>query len=202
MKRRVIAIDCDDVIVKTADTTIAYYNRIHGASLTLEKFYSDDLEAWGTPDDATVIKRVNDYLRTDDFIHQEPMREALAAIRWLKRHHELHIVTGRPLFIEQATKAWLSTHFPDTFTSAVFTNFFKLDDEGVSPTKPLTKAEVCRQIGADILIDDHLGHALDVAQADIDVLLFGDYPWSKEGVLPKNVVRVKSWSDVRRYFDA
>lgn len=202
MKRRVIAIDCDDVIVRTAETTIAYYNKKHGTALTLDKFYSDDLEAWGTTDNATAIKRVNDYIRTDDFIHQEPMQEALAVIRWLKRHHELHIVTGRPLFIEQATKEWLSIHFPDTFASAVFTNFFKLDDNGISSVEPMTKAEVCRQIGADVLIDDHLGHALDVGRADVDVLLFGDYPWNKHDGLPANIVRVKTWSGVRRYFDA
>jgi uncharacterized HAD superfamily protein len=202
MKKRVIAIDCDDVIVKTAETTIVHYNKKYGTALSLEKFYSDDLSAWGAPDDATAIKRVNAFIRTDAFIHQEPMQEAIAVIRWLKRHHELHIVTGRPLFIEQATKDWLSKHFPNTFTSAVFTNFFKLDDDGAEPVTPMTKAAVCKQIGADILIDDHMGHALDVAEAGIDVLLFGDYPWNKQEVLPNNVARAKTWVDVRRYFDA
>jgi hypothetical protein len=42
----------------------------------------------------------------------------------------------------------------------------------------------CRSIGADVLIDDNVGYAMDCADAGIQVLLFDwehSYPWSKLG---------------------
>lgn len=41
---------------------------------------------------------------------------------------------------------------------------------------------MCRQIGADVLIDDNPTYAYDCAQHGINVLLYdweGAYPWSK-----------------------
>jgi hypothetical protein len=43
-------------------------------------------------------------------------------------------------------------------------------------------AAVCRTIGAQVLIDDNVGYAMECANAGIDVLLYdweGSYPWSK-----------------------
>jgi hypothetical protein len=47
------------------------------------------------------------------------------------------------------------------------------------------KSDICASIGADVLIDDNVGYALDCAHNGIRVLLYdweGGYPWSK---LPK-----------------
>lgn len=41
---------------------------------------------------------------------------------------------------------------------------------------------MCRSIGADVLIDDNVGYALDCANTGIQVLLYDwedSYPWSK-----------------------
>jgi hypothetical protein len=57
-----------------------------------------------------------------------------------------------------------------------FGNHFAL--EGASRSK----SEICASIGAQVLIDDNVGYALDCAAAGISVLLYdweGGYPWSK-----------------------
>ncbi len=46
------------------------------------------------------------------------------------------------------------------------------------------------------LIDDHLHHALTVAECDINVLLFGDYPWNQASHLPDTIRRVRDWHEV------
>lgn len=82
--------------------------------------------------------------------------------------------------------------FSDVFQSVVFTSM----RDGKR-----SKVDVCRELCVSILIEDHLGHALPVAKAGIEVLLFGDYSWNQADSLPVNVHRVKDWAAVLQYFD-
>ena len=64
------------------------------------------------------------------------------------------------------------------------------------------KSEICAAIGAQVLIDDNPGYALDCAEAGMQVLLFDwhlNYPWAKtEGNGPShpNITRVADWAAV------
>lgn len=194
MKRLTIAVDCDDVIVPTAAVTLDYYNRTYGTAVALKDFYSNDLSLWSAPDDATAIRRFNEFMETDEFFDLVPTKDTIEALRELAAHHELHIVTGRPDFIEAATLAWLKRHLPDVFKTVVFTNYFT---SNISSGKSLSKAEICQQIGVDYLIDDHLHHAEVTAAEGIRVLLFGNYPWNQATKLPPLVTRVKDWRHVK-----
>lgn len=60
----------------------------------------------------------------------------------------------------------------------------------------IRKAQVCQDIGADLLIDDHLSHAELAAKCGVQVFLFGDYPWNKADSLSPNITRVGGWGDV------
>ncbi|HJQ09334.1 MAG TPA: hypothetical protein VJ836_07690 [Candidatus Saccharimonadales bacterium] len=185
MKKLKIAVDCDDVIVPTAPLILKHYNKTYGTKIALKDFYSNDLAVWDTPDNATAIQRVEAYIATDEYQRAEPFLEAVRVTRALSQYHELHMVTGRPSFLLKATENMLAQHFPDIFQSIEFTHFFGI--------KSRSKAEVCRELGIDLLIDDHLHHALVVGACGIDVLLFGNYPWNQSASLPANVRRVPDW---------
>src|SRR6266550_1103303 len=165
MSKRIIAIDCDDVIVATAAAILRYYNKTYGTNIDLKDFYSNDLKVWAVDDDKTAVQRVEKFLATDEYQQLEPFREAIEVTQQLSKHHELHIVTGRPDFLALATKAMLARYFPDIFHSVEFTNFFG--------QKSRPKAQVCLDLGVDVLTDDHLHHAETVAACGIKVLLFG-----------------------------
>jgi len=188
MKRLKIAVDCDDVIVPTAGLILQHYNQTYGTRLQLKDFYSNDLSLWGAPDAATAIQRVEAYTKTDEYQQTKPFTEAIEIIRSLHAHHDLHIVTGRADFLQMATTDMLATYFPDIFKTVEFTNFFG--------TKSRPKADVCRELGVDFLIDDHLHHATTVAACGTKVLLFGDYPWNQARELPANIQRVANWQAV------
>jgi hypothetical protein len=64
-----------------------------------------------------------------------------------------------------------------------------------------TKAELCRELDIDYLIDDQLKHCIGVAEIGIRALLFGDYSWNQVNQLPKMVTRVKDWAAVLEYFN-
>lgn len=183
-----IAIDCDDVLVPTAQSILDHYNKTYGTSIPLEQLYSKDPVVWSVQDYSEAVRRVQAYLSSPEYLNLPPFKEAIGVIAKLSKRYELHVVTARHDELAEATKRMLAEHFPDLFKSIEFTNHF---GEGAR-----TKAQVCQAIGAQILIDDHLNHVELAAECGIQVLLFGDYPWNKASSLPPNIARVLDWDDV------
>ncbi len=202
VKKLIIAVDCDDVIVGTTLAIIRYYNATYGTTLHPKDFYSGDLSAWGVQDDDTAITRVNAYHVTDEYRHMPPLENAVTVLKYLSAMHEVHVVTGRADSQQADTKRWLNEYFKGVFATTEFTNFVVLSEFA---SKTRSKADVCAQLGVEVLIEDHLHHARLVAARGIDVLLFGDYPWNVVGPtdapLPSNIIRVKDWQAVQEWFD-
>lgn len=196
MKQLVIAVDCDDVIVETMPVIVRHYNETYVTNLTLADVYSKNLTAWGVDNEDEAIRRVNDFMEK----HAEslkPLQHAVDTLVELSQRHEMHLITGRADFLQQATEQWVERHLPGLFTSIEFTNYVVISDQ-VHTSR--TKLEVCQQIKADILIDDHIHHASQVAAGGITVLLFGAYPWNTSDViLPSNIIRVSDWHQVLEY---
>lgn len=189
--RLTIAIDCDDVVVATSPALIAHYNKRYGTHLELKDMYGTDPAAWGVETDQEAIARSEAYLRTDAFKQMAPSEATIASIKRLAEYHELHMVTGRSDFLESATITMVELYFPGLFAS--------IEHTGMYGKKPRSKADVCAIIGADLLIDDHLIHAEQVAERGIHVLLFGNYPWNQTTkALPKYIRRVQDWKEVEK----
>lgn len=188
MGYRVIAIDLDDVIINSSPIVAAYYNKRYGTNVGLKDMYSENLKAWGVSDGNVSIARVEKFLATEEFLNIPPSHEAISTIMMLSKKYELHIVTGRSFLIESETRKHIEHYFPKIFKSVEFTNLYT--------HKKRNKADVCMAIGAGLLIEDHLGHAVPVAEAGIDVLLFGDYPWNQTINLPRNMKRVLNWKEI------
>jgi len=115
------------------------------------------------------------------------------------------IVTARQQFVADLTKKFVDRHYPGIFESIYFANHFLTEQEKLTfISKP--KSVICRDVHAQLLIDDSLENAIEVAKAGIPVLLFdlnGSYKWNKlaDGqTLPDKVTRVKSWKDVQAWF--
>lgn len=70
---------------------------------------------------------------------------------------------------------------------------------GLSGRK-VRKVELCRQLGAAMLIDDSLHYVREMAEEGMSAVLFdmeGKYGWNKDKEeLPAGVVRLKSWHEV------
>lgn len=103
----------------------------------------------------------------------DPLPGAYEALLQLKQRYNLHIITSRQHKLEDITKKWIHTHFPDIFSELHFGNHYAT--EGKKRSKP----EMCREIGAKLLIDDSLVYATQCVQAGIPVVLFGNYAWNQ-----------------------
>lgn len=191
IERLTIAVDCDDVLVPTAEQIVAAYNRDYGTQLELKDFYSPaSLDTWGTDDEKIAIERVGQFLRSDEHAAMQPNPEAIKAIASLALSHELHLVTGRSDYLEPVTQQTIDTYFHGCFTSIEHTNYF----EG---NKKRSKGEVCAALGADVLIDDHIVHGESVLESGLRrVIIFGNYPWNQADGLPEGMVRCNNWPAV------
>lgn len=195
MKRLVIAIDCDDVLIPTAPEIIKAYNHEYGTTLDVADFYSRDPSKWGVDDIAQASARVGKYLLSDAHAAIAPTDEAVRAVSHLAKHHELHLVTGRSRALRQLTVAMVEKYFSDCFASIELTDFY--DD-----AHRRTKGDVCQSIGADILVDDHLEHIESVLAVGMkEVIVFGEYPWNQSSTMPQGAKRCKDWVEVTAEVD-
>ena len=135
------------------------------------------------------IARVHDFYRTPEHDATLPLIDAPEVVRHLSSRYTLHIITSRVDEIRDLTLAWLERHFPQMFTSAQFINNY-----GPTSGVKRTKADVCTELSADLMIEDSLEHARSIAAIGIPVILI-DCPWN-QGDIPENVYRVASWRDI------
>ena len=120
---------------------------------------------------------VHEFFKSQHFQEGIPtIPGASDALLRLKESCDLVVVTSRQHIIQEATLEWIDRHYPSIFQEVYFGNHFAL--EGVSRKK----SDICKSIGASVLIDDNPGYAKECAEAGINVLLYDwdqGYPWSK-----------------------
>ncbi|OJA07628.1 hypothetical protein AZE42_01122 [Rhizopogon vesiculosus] len=183
------------------------HNKTYGTQMTLNDFYynyywkASRNPSWGTP--STTRAKIWEFYISGQMSKARPVpgaREGVEALRALG--YRLIIVTARSKEGQAGSWAWVERWFPGCFHSMICTGQFlnspgKPVQDGVgsmtsahknndTPTK-LSKAQVCIDIGAKLLIDDSLEHALacvnyiplDGVAKPPPVLLFGSYEWNK-----------------------
>ncbi|KAF9431156.1 hypothetical protein BGZ76_000523 [Entomortierella beljakovae] len=204
--RKVIAVDLDEVLARTSLAIAEFHNDTYGTSLTMQDFISYDYtKIWGGTREESITKwRL--FFDSPYFLKVEPVEGSLETLKLLKsRRFSLVIVTARQQFVAELTKKFVDRHFPGIFESIYFANHYLTEQEKLNfISKP--KSIICRDVHAQLLIDDSLEIATEVAKAGIPVLLFdhqGSYKWNKlkDGEkLPDKVTRVKSWKEIQDWF--
>jgi 5'(3')-deoxyribonucleotidase len=199
-QRPTIAVDIDDVLAANAAGFAAYSKRRWGVEMTAADYDEDWPKAWGV---SMEVGRqwADEYHNSEAFREYASIEHALPVLRDLKQHYRLIIVTSRRKTLQPDTLEWIDEHFPGIFEEIHFAGIWD-DYDDARKALQVTKSDICKELGADYLIDDQVKHCKAAAEAGIDSLLFGDYRWNAtDGVLPDNVARVTDWPQVREYFD-
>lgn len=190
--KKVIAVDIDEVLANFVDYFIEYHNLEYETTITKDKFITFELsEIFETTVEEMNLK----FRKFKDQGHNlklEPIKGSKRGIdKLIKRGYKLHIVTSRPETIKDDTSKWVEKFFPGKFVQVhhAFNKYYE------PLLQNLTKAEICRKIGARVLIEDNLDLALDSSENGITVLMM-DAPWNQTDSLPENVIRVKSWEEI------
>lgn len=87
------------------------------------------------------------------------------------------------------TKDWISTHFPEIGKENIFfVNHFS--------NTALPKSVVCKNHGIDLMIDDHIDNARDLAENNITTILL-EKPWNRHHRFEHPLIyRVKDWQEI------
>lgn len=202
MKRKIIAIDIDDVIAQGTEAFRLRVNLEMGVSLSREAYMIPDNTFWGYYervweayglDAASVPLDKIDAEMALDQSHVPLLPGAAYAIGELAKHYDIAIITARDTKWKNATHKWLADKFGDVFIDIYFA--------GNSLDKTAkTKGQACREVGAEWLIDDNPEHCITAQAEAVKAILFGDYGWHHEA--PKDITRCSDWPAVLDYFNA
>lgn len=198
MKRKIIAVDLDDVLAANAEAFVAYSNERWGTRLQVDDFTEHWGELWQIDHDE-VVKRSEDYHTSGTVMTYRHFPEAKPVLARLSEDYRLILVTSRRRLIEKETRDWINQFFPGYFEDLIFAGFY--DDTTNKNPYAQTKAEIIRHLSVDFLIDDHPKHCIAAVKAGIPALLFGDYGWNRDIEIPQHVTRVRGWRDIERYFE-
>ncbi len=200
MPKKTIAVDIDEVLAQFAESFVDFSNQRWLTNLTPEDWDEHWSELWGTEHDET-DRRAQDVYKSETFRRAKKIDTADEALRKLSEKYRLVIVTSRHRAVSKDTLEWIKQHFGSLFEEVHFTGIWDDLEKGMLERLKTTKAEVCKQVGADYLIDDAPKHCIAAAEAGITALLFGNYKWNRGTELLPNMVRVKNWQEVLDYFD-
>jgi 5'(3')-deoxyribonucleotidase len=187
MERKVIGLDFDDVLLHCFKDLVRFNNDRYGTKHELHEFTSyQPTELWGC-DYTEVMRRVKEFHESDYARKLQPIEGAVEAVTKLATDYDLVIVTMRPPETESFSRELLK-QFPDVFKHIHFLGSW----EGTYGKK--NKADICKEAGAALFVDDGLYNAETLSKAGIPVLLF-DAPWNQTDTLPDLVTRVRSWEE-------
>ncbi|EEF46186.1 conserved hypothetical protein [Ricinus communis] len=194
----VVAVDVDEVLgnfVSALNRFIAdRYSSNHSVS---EYHVYEFFKIWNCSRDEADI-RVHEFFKTSYFKSGiYPIPGAQKVLQKLSRLCKLSVVTSRQNVIKDHTVEWIEKHYPGVFQEIHFGNHFALDGE----SRP--KSEICRSLGATVLIDDNPRYAIECAEVGIKVLLFdyeNSYPWCKADSVDQHplVTKVCNWEQVEQ----
>lgn len=194
-KRLVIGVDLDDVVFSFNDAFHAYHNAKYGTNVLRKDLITYDMEKIMNCTLEEAKEKVLEFVATPEHADALPVAGATKALVRLSRRHSLHIITARGEQIEGVTVKWVEKNFPRHFESINLTNQF-FDTSG----KAITKIDVCKRLGIELMIEDSPRNARQLAEAGVPVILL-DAPWNQRE-MPENVTRVYSWAEIAREIDA
>ena len=191
MKKKVVAVDFDDVVYDCNTTLALWHNGAYGSNYT-----RDDVRSWHLwhtweCSEEEAVRRVEEFLLSDAHDTGLPVSGSLEALKAIALQYELHIITARSDHHRPKVMEWLAHHLPGVFHAAHFTNYW-LKDAAVQRSK----RQVCSELSAVCLIEDSMHNAHDVAESNTPVLLF-DTPWNKTFEPHPLVTRVYSWKEIQ-----
>ncbi len=197
----VIACDIDEVLFPYLSGYVKYWNRVHNTRLSTSDFTSYDFTVVHKDHSVEYIAdMVYAFHNEPEFVQVEPLTGSLEAVHALQQLGDLHIVTARQAVIANKTHDWIKKHFGIESDRIHIGNHYSRSTDACTTKR--SKAEMCKVIGAKILIDDSLTYANECAEIGMHVVLFdldGSYGWNKhrdtESTLHPNITRVYSWAE-------
>eukprot|EP00612_Vaucheria_litorea_P001644 CAMPEP_0171456040 /NCGR_PEP_ID=MMETSP0945-20130129/2692_1 /TAXON_ID=109269 /ORGANISM="Vaucheria litorea, Strain CCMP2940" /LENGTH=182 /DNA_ID=CAMNT_0011981397 /DNA_START=29 /DNA_END=575 /DNA_ORIENTATION=- len=180
----VIAIDVDEVLCDFLPTVAEWHNEVYHTDFHADQFFTYEFHTtWGGSKEAS-DEKMHEFFQSEKFLNGVPVVEGARHILSAHCHEPASALAD-------LTEKWLLKNFGSIFKTINFGNLY--GSEGLKRNK----SEMCRDVGAEVIIDDSLKYALECSKLDMAVILFGNYAWNKSHLkLPENVHRASTWAEV------
>jgi uncharacterized HAD superfamily protein len=196
-QRRVflIALDVDEVLADFLAKLLEYHNQEYGSRLRREDFYTYDWwHVWGGSSEEA-FRKFYQFMLTPLAEAVEPMPGAIEGVRALKRAgHRLEVITGRPKQLSYLTQEWLDRWFGKLIDG------FHSTDMHIFNHGHDSKGTLCRDLRADLLIDDMYKYGEECLDFSVPFLLY-DSPWNRAYPLRPGMRRAKNWPEIVNIVD-
>lgn len=190
---KILWVDLDEVLAETVNEVLKYNNyMIKGQSITrndISDYYVSNIPKYNLIKEDAV-----DFFWS---VLKSPSRENILPVQWAKEKlKQLHkqwrkivVVTARREEISEYTKHWLDRFYPEIIDNVVFANHFS-DNE-------VPKSTLCKQQWIQIMVEDNLDFAMELAQFGINVYLL-DKPRNRHynPLIHLWVHKIYHWSEI------
>jgi len=195
---QLIAIDIDDVIADTKAAARAWVTVASGIVLD-ESVYESHSGYWDYYNRIWAAHGISG-VRYEQFLdeliedqsHMPLLAGAQFAVRELRKNYRIVLITARDPLLEKATRRWIDEHLGNDI------QLFLSSNPLVRSTHK-SKGQLCRELGASLLIDDNVENCKSALDAGVKAILFGRYAWQKDP--PLQAVNIRSWPEVLEYID-
>ena len=187
-----IGFDLDDVVADFFPAFLRFYNQRHNQNYSLKDIISYWIWEVGIgKDKEEAIALVDEFHDSECYDDSPPVKGAREGLEELKQLHPvLYIVTSRPLRFREKTDRFIGNHFSEIPLTMCYSNDFH-DGSGYS------KADIGKNLGLDLFVEDCLKYGVALAKAGIPTLLL-DRPWNQNGQPLGNITRVYNWEEIVR----
>lgn len=192
-----VALDLDEVLGDSMQAFVAFHNQHYETDLKLNDFYTYQFEDILNVSPEVGQERIKQYYKSRYFAEILPVSGAVEGVEELSKYHDLVVVTARHLLIEQQTRAWLNNYFGSRLSKVYFAQSYHRVEGGAK------KSEICKELGAELIVEDCHEYAIECAPVLNQVLLI-DRPWNqskpedinlKEPASSK-IKRVHNWDEI------
>ena len=182
-----IGLDIDNVLVDTIRPMISWHNIKYGTSYSREDITKFDYWKIFGLSMEQAIRDFHEMIREENDLIT-PMPYAIENMEKLEMHDKLAI-SSRSTCIKEETEKCLEKHFGKGIREIYLANGFGFGEGNV-----LTKSEIARKLEVELVVEDSMEEAREIAKSGIKVFLY-DSPWN-QGIPPHNVTRIYSWQDI------
>lgn len=194
MKKKLLAVDIDNVLADFNDAFVNYANANWGSNITAEEITEDWAKLFGI-DDVEWQRRAKELFSDNSKLYRNlPLITGVEReLVKLGQHFDIIAITSRSRGAESATRYWLDTNLPGVISEVHFSGIYDRFEDGVDSCKR-TKGELCKSLGIDFFIDDEPKHCVASADHEISTIIFGEYPTNRDFSDPR-IPRAKTWEE-------
>ncbi len=181
MKKKVLALDIDDVLVPFGHHAAKYVSAVSGIKVGAHELYDGNTNGQTAnglcnKEFARLVRR---YQLDDCSLEVEPIAGCVESLSDISEVFDIKLVTSRDPTISGQTMAWVENHLSMVDISEVH----HVGNVHGPSGENNTKLGVCNAIGAAYLVDDQPKYYQQLKDSQIVPILFGEYAWNDEPAL-------------------